>query len=244
MQEQSEKHQIHSSRIYDRIDEYESVLEIGQIENADLGLYVCKAMNGQGGGDSKKSEVAIKLTTKSKPHMPRSVRLIEAAPTSIVVGWRGGFDGGEPQIFEVEYRMINPWTGKSDSMDPTRFILAPFNLSSMVIYDVIFSSFFNVISTQNDPNMVLRRRSPRSLIATNYYVHNLTGLLPMSTYWYRIRSNNSIGTSDWSPIAAASTLDVSETVDLQPPTSMAYIPEERRIVFEVIVMFFDGRVKF
>jgi hypothetical protein len=68
MAEQDERHSIHSSRLYDRIDEYESVLEIGQVDSSDLGIYVCKAMNGQGGGDSKLSEAAIKLTTKSKLH--------------------------------------------------------------------------------------------------------------------------------------------------------------------------------
>lgn len=62
----------------------------------------------------------------------------------------------------------------------------------------------------------------------------------MSSVWYRIRARNKIGTSEWSPIATASTMDASESIEVRTPSSLIYDAEMRRLIFEPLRPPTDG----
>uniref|UniRef100_A0A7E4ZSG2 B-cell receptor CD22 n=1 Tax=Panagrellus redivivus TaxID=6233 RepID=A0A7E4ZSG2_PANRE len=214
LDESDSRFSVHSSKLYNRFDEFESILEINDVAESDMGAYVCKAVNGQSG--AKSAEVIINLQHKSKPQIPRGIQLHKASPTNIVVSWKPGFDGGDHQYFEIEYRIGNPWTNENSKSNPTTFILDENNATTIVTYE-------------NDQSTPRARRSPKMV---SLLVHNLTLLTPMTVYWYRIRARNAYGYSDWSPIASAMTLDVTESVDIQPPTSLLYFANDQKIVFE------------
>uniref|UniRef100_A0AC35F2G5 Uncharacterized protein n=1 Tax=Panagrolaimus sp. PS1159 TaxID=55785 RepID=A0AC35F2G5_9BILA len=213
-----ERLMVHASKIYHEIDEYESVLEINDVEESDMTQYVCKAVNGQ--SSVKTAEIVIKLQPKSKPQIPRSVQLYEATPTSLTVSWRPGFNGGDHQYFELEYRIGSSRPGSEEKSNPTIFVLDDHNATAIAIFE----------TDQTAPPIRHRRSSSAQIV--NFLVHNLTMLNPMTVYWYRIRSRNAYGYSEWNPIASAMTLDVSESVDIQPPTSLVYYEEEKKLTFE------------
>ncbi|KAE9556388.1 hypothetical protein FO519_000428 [Halicephalobus sp. NKZ332] len=202
----SSKYAIHASKIYNKIDEYESILEIEDVENGDLGAYRCQATNGKG----NVGDLIVQLQQKSVPQIPKNIQLYESAPTWTIVSWKPGFDGGDHQYYELEYRIANPTPEKYEKSVPTTFILDERNATSISVFEKNENEFQKV----------------------NLLIHNLTLLTPMTMYWYRIRSRNAYGYSEWSPIASTMTLDVKEDPNILAPTSLVYFANDQKIVFE------------
>ena len=207
----SNKYSIHTSKLYNTIDEYESILEVVNVEEGDLGAYRCQAANGKGAvGD-----LIIQLQPKSVPQIPKNIQLYESASTWITVAWKPGFDGGDHQYHELEYRIANSSPGKYEKSIPTTFVLDENNATSISIFEKNESDFQKV----------------------DLLVHNLTLLSPMTMYWYRVRSRNAYGYSEWSPIASTMTADVKEDPDIPAPTSLVYFANDQKLVFEPLQQY-------
>ena len=54
------RHRATTSKLFDRLDEFESVLELGDVSEADFGSYVCKARNSAGLSSRGNTETATK----------------------------------------------------------------------------------------------------------------------------------------------------------------------------------------
>ncbi|KAI1710406.1 immunoglobulin domain-containing protein [Ditylenchus destructor] len=223
-------YKIASSRLYNRLDEFESVLEIPDMKSTDFGAYVCTARNGAGG--AKKASVEIRLQAKSRPQTPYTVRVLEASSTWLQVGWKPGFNGGEEQIFELEYRVVDPYTGQqSEEDDPTVFIFDARNVTSVTLLDS---------DIDRSPLRAKRRSSssqdePSFDMGETFLVHNLTRLRPLSLLWYRVRARNTLGQSDWSAIASAETVDARKVFDdpfLATPEIVLYLPDEQKLIIQ------------
>lgn len=55
-------YRTHTSRVFDKLDEFESILELKDVIKSDYGSYNCIARNGAG---SQKATVEIRLQEKS-----------------------------------------------------------------------------------------------------------------------------------------------------------------------------------
>uniref|UniRef100_A0A915E6B4 Ig-like domain-containing protein n=1 Tax=Ditylenchus dipsaci TaxID=166011 RepID=A0A915E6B4_9BILA len=205
---------IRDSRLYDRLDEYESVLELSDVSEADFGSYYCQARNGNGGG-----------VTPNKANVVPDPNHNSSAGSCVhlaAIGWKAGFDGGESQTFELEYRAVDPYTGQYTEEDsPTTFVFDGSNTTSLVYYS-------------QEPT-IRARRSLGESEGEIFAVHNLTKLRPMSSFWYRVRARNAMGISEWTAITSAVTLDAQESVgdgDLLAPESMLYLPDEHKMIVQ------------
>lgn len=78
-------------------------------------------------------------------------------------------------------------------------------------------------------------RSTRAFSFVVYVVYNISYLHPLSTYWFRVRARNSIGNSDWTPVATATTSDVQECAAIPRPLTLYYNSAQQKIDFEAII---------
>ncbi|VDM39904.1 unnamed protein product [Toxocara canis] len=207
------RYAIRTIAIPKRIDEYESILTISDLNEYDHGAYMCTASNGHGA----KADVIIKLQSKTKPQSPHDVRVISFSSTWLLIGWRPGFNGGAEQRFQFEYRKVNPWKGSPDGTEPITFIIGTRNASTQTLY-------------WQEGEFTLRSR--RSLISATFTVFNMSSLMPQSSYWLRLSASNVFGESDWTPITTATTADVTEISTLPRPHSLIYNADEKLIKFE------------
>ncbi|CAG9534403.1 unnamed protein product [Cercopithifilaria johnstoni] len=221
---------VRNIRLNNKIDEFQSILEITDSMIYDHGPYICQTSNGNG----QKEELVIKLQTKSKPQAPRDLQLISSLPTSLFIGWRPSFDGGEEQNFQLEYRKVNPMKGIPDSTEPVAIYIDDRNASYLTLYE------------ENETS----RRSRRAFSSIAYMVYNISYLNPLSTYWFRVRARNLIGSSDWTPVTTATTSDVWECGSIPRPLTLYYNSAQQKIDFEtkqlnddlcVLLLFASGK---
>ncbi|RCN46004.1 fibronectin type III domain protein [Ancylostoma caninum] len=153
-----------------------------------------------------KAEVMIKLTQTGAPQVPTDLHKISATPRSLYIGWVPAFDGGFDQSFIVEYRSLNPFTesfGKED------------------------------VSTVEVRNTTKLEQIKDDGTATWFLGHNLTGLNPLSSYYFRLRSKNKKGFSDFSQFVIATTNDVSEDPNMLAPSALRFDMMRKSITVEV-----------
>ncbi|GMR62475.1 hypothetical protein PMAYCL1PPCAC_32670, partial [Pristionchus mayeri] len=186
-------------------DEYESVLYVSEVQEADYGRYLCRSMNGKG----EKAEVVIRMKEKSVPSVSDELERVTSGASWMTLSWRPGFDGGSPQSFAIEYRMLNPFTESVANAE-------------VLTVDVTNSSLRSVTRSSKDRT----KRAAKSTFATNFMAYNLTGLKPLSTYYVRIRSQNRMGASDFTKILIASTEDVPVRAELTKPAALNFIASE------------------
>uniref|UniRef100_A0AC34QSZ8 Uncharacterized protein n=1 Tax=Panagrolaimus sp. JU765 TaxID=591449 RepID=A0AC34QSZ8_9BILA len=210
----SEKYSIQTSQLYDRIDEYESVLEIKDVGPGDMGGYRCQAMNGL----KSIGDLMITLQPKSAPRIPKNVELYESGATWITVSWKPGFDGGDYQFFELEYRVTKGGSGKFEKSSPTIFVLDDRNASTVSVFE---------------------KSSNNEIEKVDLLIHNLTMLTPMNMYYYRIRSRNAYGYSEWTPLASAMTSDAKEDKTMEAPVSLVYSSNDQKLIFEPTKLYND-----
>lgn len=79
------------------------------------------------------------------------------------------------------------------------------------------------------------RRSKRAFSSITYMVYNISYLNPLSTYWFRVRARNLIGSSDWTPVTTATTSDVWECATIPRPLTLYYNRAQQKIDFEVVI---------
>ncbi|EJD75800.1 CBR-IGCM-1 protein [Loa loa] len=204
---------VRNIRLNDKIDEFQSILEIADSMIYDHGPYICRTSNGNG----QEEELVFKLQTKSKPQAPRELQLISSLPTSLFVGWRPSFDGGEEQNFQLEYRKVNPAKGIPDSTEPVAIYIDGRNASYLTLYE------------EDETG----HRSRRAFSSIAYMVYNISHLNPLSTYWFRVRARNLIGNSDWTPVTTATTSDVRECAAIPRPLTLYYNSAQQKIDFEI-----------
>lgn len=75
------------------------------------------------------------------------------------------------------------------------------------------------LSTVNDPE--------------TFFVHNLTHLRPMTALFYRVRSRNIKGISEWTEFKRVLTLDAPETKMIIAPESIKYFFDEKKLIIQV-----------
>uniref|UniRef100_A0A1I8EV84 Immunoglobulin I-set domain-containing protein n=2 Tax=Wuchereria bancrofti TaxID=6293 RepID=A0A1I8EV84_WUCBA len=222
---------VRNIRLNDKIDEFQSILEITDSVIYDHGPYICRTSNGNG----QKQELVIKLQAKSKPQAPRDLQLISSLSTSLFIGWRPSFDGGEEQNFQLECRKVNPAKGIPDSMEPVAIYIDGRNASYRTLYE------------EDETN----HHSRRAFSSIAYVVYNISYLKPLSTYWFRVRARNLVGSSDWTPVTTATTSDVRECAAIPRPLTLYYNSAQQKIDFEatkqlndefcVLLLFASGK---
>ncbi|VDN45724.1 unnamed protein product [Gongylonema pulchrum] len=143
--------------------------------------------------------------------------MISSFSTALFVGWRSGFDGGDEQNFQLEYRKVNSLKGIPDSAEPTAVYIDARNASYLTLY--------------GDDDLTLK--SSRALPFVTYIIYNISYLNPLSTYWFRVRARNVLGSSDWTPVTTAMTSDVQESAALPRPLALYYNVALQKIDFEV-----------
>lgn len=74
--------------------------------------------------------------TTGKPQAPHDLQLLSSLPTSLFVGWRPSFDGGEEQNFQLEYRKVNPTKGVPDLTELLAIYVDGRNASYLTLYQV------------------------------------------------------------------------------------------------------------
>ncbi|KAK6765289.1 hypothetical protein RB195_025284 [Necator americanus] len=152
-----------------------------------------------------KAEVMIKLTPTGTPHVPTNLKKISATPKSLYIGWVPAFDGGFDQSFVVEFRSLNPFIesfGKED------------------------------VSTVEVRNTSRVEQIMDDGTAIRFLSYNLTDLNPLSSYYFRLRSKNKKGFSDFSQLVIATTNDVSEDPNMLAPSALSFDPMQKSIVVE------------
>ncbi|KAF7639394.1 hypothetical protein Mgra_00001064 [Meloidogyne graminicola] len=206
--EQQNRYKLSLINVPGAIDEYESILELEKVEENDYGIFTCVASNGAG---RRKSTVEIRLQPKGIPQTPILAKQLKSGIEWVLLGWRLGFDGGEKQTLELELRSVDPFTGRPTSEDePEHIIFVSGNWTTI-------SLFSNDDSAQTE----------------TFLVYNVTKLKPSSSVWYRVRSRNSRGTSDWTAISTATSEDINEGGgDIQAPESVVYSIKERKLVVQ------------
>uniref|UniRef100_A0A0N5AV26 Hemicentin-2 n=1 Tax=Syphacia muris TaxID=451379 RepID=A0A0N5AV26_9BILA len=207
------RYAIHTTAVVGKVDEFESVLEISDLNEGDYGPYICRAY----GDTGAEAEVVINLQSKSRPQLLKTLRLFATSSTWLLIGWQPGFNGGEQQKFQIEYRKTNPWKDVPEGAEPVAFYASSHNISSVILYG---------------DNKKFGMRYRRNADYTKFLVYNLTNLQPLSNYWIRMRAKNSLGESDWTPILTAVTGDVAELVRLPRPQSLVYNTNEKSIGFQ------------
>lgn len=89
---------------------------------------------------------------------------------------------------------------------------------------------------------IMEKRSQSFLspvkIHETFFVHNLTNLRPMTALFFRVRSRNINGVSDWSNIKKVITLDTLETKTIIPPESLRYFFDEKKLIIKVFSFYF------
>ncbi|KAK0396357.1 hypothetical protein QR680_001686 [Steinernema hermaphroditum] len=212
-----------TSTVYGSIDEYESILQIENTEQSDLGEYICRATNGNG----PTAEVSILLGEKRAPAAPENVRIIKKDTSWMMLGWQPGFDGGAEQHFELEYRLVNYRDGFAD---PAFFLLYASNTSKSLSLDT------NALSLTESPFQT-------------FLSHNLTGLLPLTRVQYRLRAVTAIGRSEWTPLTEDFTVDVEVSNSFAKPLIVHYNRNDQSITVEPTnvttscLMVYSGRKK-
>lgn len=83
--------------------------------------------------------------TAGKPQAPRDLQLISSLPTSLFIGWRPSFDGGQEQNFQLEYRKVNPMKGIPDSTEPVAIYIDSRNASYLTLYEVMYLISYKVV---------------------------------------------------------------------------------------------------
>uniref|UniRef100_A0A1I7ZLQ2 B-cell receptor CD22-like n=1 Tax=Steinernema glaseri TaxID=37863 RepID=A0A1I7ZLQ2_9BILA len=195
-----------TSLIDGAVDEYESVLQLENVQQTDLVEYICRASNGNGA----QAELGILLEGKRAPDAPQNVHILKKDTNWITIGWQPAFDGGAEQHFELEYRLIN---ARDEFTNPTVFVLYASNTSNTISLDTTTSS-------------------PSESPFQTFLSHNLTGLLPLAHIQYRIRALTNIGRSDWTPLKQDSTNDVEVSTDLVKPLILQYNRNDQSIAVE------------
>lgn len=64
-------------------------------------------------------------------------------------------------------------------------------------------------------------------------VYNISYLNPLSTYWFRVRARNLLGSSDWTPVTTATTSNIHENKAIPRPLTLYYNGAQQKIDFEV-----------
>ncbi|WKY14956.1 hypothetical protein Q1695_000460 [Nippostrongylus brasiliensis] len=152
-----------------------------------------------------KADIIIKLTRTGPPQTPSNLRKVSATAISLTLGWVPGFDGGLQQSFVVEYRNVNPYTESSGKGD---------------------------ISTVEIKNTSRVEHIEDDGTASWYLSFNLTGLNPLSSYYFRIRAKNKKGFSDFSPLVVATTNDVNEDPNMLSPSLLSFDLMRKSFVVE------------
>uniref|UniRef100_A0A0N5C4D2 B-cell receptor CD22 n=1 Tax=Strongyloides papillosus TaxID=174720 RepID=A0A0N5C4D2_STREA len=220
----SQRYTIKTQQLPKKIDEYESILNIKNINEEDYGEYTCKANNGRN-IDEQVSHKII-LQKKSIPQVPKDVRLLSISSNSLYVGWVPGFDGGDKQIFNLQYIRIDPKT-RNGVIPPKVIEINPSNVEMMDFYAIDDTNIFSGLRIKRGISSI----SNKKLRIVSYMVYNITNLLPMSTYMIGVSSQNAFGKSDWSSMIQGQTLETkihSLNVHIQ---SMKYILEEQKLTF-------------
>uniref|UniRef100_A0A0R3RD96 Fibronectin type-III domain-containing protein n=1 Tax=Brugia timori TaxID=42155 RepID=A0A0R3RD96_9BILA len=145
--------------------------------------------------------------------------LISSLSTSLFVGWRPSFDGGEEQNFQLEYRKVNPAKGIPDSVEPVAIYIDGRNASYSTLYE------------EEETN----HHSRQAFSSIAYVVYNISYLNPLSTYWFRVRARNLVGSSDWTPVTTATTSDVRECAAIPRPLTLYYNSAQQKIDFEAVI---------
>lgn len=89
----------------------------------------------------------------------------------------------------------------------------------------------------------INHRSRRAFSSIAYMVYNISYLNPLSTYWFRVRARNLVGSSDWTPVTTATTSDVRECAAIPRPLTLYYNSAQQKIDFEVVITGFDMKFK-
>uniref|UniRef100_A0A0N4ZHK6 B-cell receptor CD22-like n=1 Tax=Parastrongyloides trichosuri TaxID=131310 RepID=A0A0N4ZHK6_PARTI len=221
----SPRYVIKNTQISKKIDEYESTIRIKSVSESDYGEYTCKANNGRTTDEQVSHKVIFEK--KSKPQPPRDVRLLSISSNSLFIGWLPGFDGGEKQNFYLQYTRIDPRTRNEISHSET----VRLNHEKITTID-----FYAI----DDMDLYAASRMKRSLShggmkkvkIVSYMVYNITNLLPLSTYMFGVKAENSFGKSEWSHMMQAHTLETTKTSLNIHIQNMKYITEEQKIVFD------------
>lgn len=62
--------------------------------------------------------------------------MISSTTSSLCVRWRPGFDGGEEQSFQLEYRKVNPVKGIPDTAEPMTVYINSHNATYQALHEV------------------------------------------------------------------------------------------------------------
>ena len=81
--------------------QYQSLLTILTTEKEDFTDYICVAKN-----DLGEDNLKISLGYTSHPSAPTHLDFVNASHNSITIKWKGGFDGGAKQWFQVRYNEV------------------------------------------------------------------------------------------------------------------------------------------
>ncbi|KJH43647.1 immunoglobulin domain protein [Dictyocaulus viviparus] len=152
-----------------------------------------------------KAEIIIRLTRTVTPHVPTNLRKLSATPNSLSIGWLPGFDGGFEQSFVVEYRNLNPFTESFDEED---------------VSTVEVKNTSRVEHIQDDGTTLW------------FLSSNLTGLSPLSSYYFRLRAKNKKGFSEFSHFVIATTNDVNEDPNMLAPSTLSFDLMPKSIIVE------------
>uniref|UniRef100_A0AC35TZ51 B-cell receptor CD22 n=1 Tax=Rhabditophanes sp. KR3021 TaxID=114890 RepID=A0AC35TZ51_9BILA len=221
----SKKYIIKSAQLIDKIDEYQSILTILNVNKEDYGMYSCKSNNGRNTGEQISYDVI--LSARSKPQAPQNLRIFTIGPNSLRIGWIPSFDGGLDQEFEVQYTRIDPRTN-SPASESQILKLNKDMLTLVPLYEVKDSALVRSRAKRSNEG-----GSSKNIHMVTYYTFNVTKLLPLSSYYCSVRASNSLGSSDWSSPQKATTEDVKKhTLDLKVH-SMKYNPEEKSLEYEM-----------
>lgn len=84
-----------------------------------------------------------------------------------------------------------------------------------------------------DVNAAVIPRRAISEAPQKHAVFNVTGLLPLSTYVFRVRASSVLGESDWTTTTTANTVEVETDTTLPQPQAASYDSSTRHLEFEV-----------
>lgn len=107
------------------------------MEETDYGVYTCGARNIAFVNKPGVAVVNIELRGKGTPSAPINSKILNRGVNWIQIGWKSGFDGGEPQVFELEYRVEDPFSGQiNENIVPTHYYFDSKNATKTLYYDV------------------------------------------------------------------------------------------------------------
>ncbi|VDM81357.1 unnamed protein product, partial [Strongylus vulgaris] len=152
-----------------------------------------------------KAEMIIRLTRTGPPQVPTALQKIASTPKTLFIGWVPAFDGGFEQTFIVEYRSLNPFN-------------EGFGKEGVSTVEVKNTSRMEQIKDDGTVTWLLS--------------YNLTGLAPLSSYYFRIRSKNKKGFSDFSQLIVATTNDVNEDPNMLAPAALRFDSMRKSVTIE------------